>query len=82
LTIGWRAAETHFLELLSRLVPNAARILIVTGGETPEAALQDFDIVAHNLEPAVEGRGPAVNYSTGGFANLMASSDLDWLLQD
>jgi hypothetical protein len=44
--IGWRAAETHFTTLLDRLIPNRARMLVVTGGTNAE---EDSATVLENL---------------------------------
>jgi hypothetical protein len=80
LIIGWRAAETHFLPLLTRLVSEDARIQIVTGGTTPALAQADADLVMQILRTVVEYRRINFQSSIEGFCGFEAGSDLEWLL--
>jgi hypothetical protein len=49
-TVGWRAAEAHFVELLARLTTDDATGLVVTGG--PQAA-SEGDQIAERISLAV-----------------------------
>jgi hypothetical protein len=77
LTIGWRAAEPHFLDLL-RIMP-AARLkaVVVTGGD--DAGREAANIEAR-LRPPFQDRGEW-RHHLGGFGTLPDSDLLSWLLE-
>jgi hypothetical protein len=79
LIAGWQAAEPHFAPLLNRLVPDTARVTIITGGDEVEAKRAN-EAVKDRL------RGGAVKSSTGivpysrGFDSALRNGVLDALL--
>lgn len=76
-TIGWRAAEPHFVDLLSPLIMNRHRVLLVTGGPSAES---DVDEVASRLGRL--GEGVDLRKLTQGFRPLFGNEELAWLLED
>lgn len=78
LTIGWRAAEPHFLELLTPVVQAESRILAVTGGEKTSAAA-DADFIEHQLSECLVPN-QQIRHFTGGFTNLFESDEFGWVL--
>ena len=78
-TIGWRAAEPHFLELLRPLVRQDARCLVVTGGPDGESEAAG---IQGRLKGSLDvGIGRSESF-TEGFGELMHHpSPLDRLLE-
>jgi hypothetical protein len=74
LTIGWRAAEPHFVRLLEPLVSPGTKMVVVTGeGEAQETL--------DNLSP-VAVKAANIRRVESGFSGLLNGDDLDWLLGD
>jgi hypothetical protein len=82
LTIGWRGAEEHFTQLLGRLVPSNARILVVAGGSDEDTARRDAGITAKNVTQPLGGRPVDLRTEVWGFANLAGSQGFEWILSD
>jgi hypothetical protein len=72
LTIGWRAAEPHFVRLLEPLVARGAKLLVVTGrGDTDETVA--------NLV-SVTGEAAHICALDTGFRDFLGREEFDWLL--
>jgi hypothetical protein len=73
LTIGWRAAEPHVLELLAQNIPPGYHLAICDQHE------DDINLIHQNLGFAAErGLGPTA--FTGGFTGLLEGGNLEkWL---
>lgn len=78
LVVGWRAAEGHFLERMERLTAGA-KAVIVTGGPSAE---DEADQIEDRLTPGVLDNTTTLRIVTDGFAGLMRSDSVDWLLAD
>lgn len=76
LTVGWRAAEPHFVSVLDPLVMSDHRALLVSGGPNADG---DVAEVVMNLGAL----GKRLNWSkaTDGFRGVASNPQLEWLLQ-
>jgi hypothetical protein len=73
LTIGWRAAEPHVLELLGRGIPPGYHLAICDRSD------DDIQTILDNLD-WVARRSPAPRAFTGGFTGLLEADHLErWL---
>jgi hypothetical protein len=80
LTIGWRAAEPHFTQKLRRLVRAGARVLVVTGNDSPDQAEKEANGITRELHDTLD-RVESFNTLAGGFSSLEGSRQLSWLLE-
>ncbi|MGC2374093.1 MAG: hypothetical protein WA484_09490 [Solirubrobacteraceae bacterium] len=73
LTIGWRAAEPHVLELLAQSIPPGYHLAICDRtGDDIRAVQQNLGFVAE--------RSPKTTAFTGGFTDLLKADRLEqWL---
>lgn len=78
LTIGWRAAEPDFVEVLSRLVMSRNRSLFVVGGP---AATADFGGIINNFGDLWR-RLESPQKLEEGFRPIFENGLFDWLLKD
>ena len=74
LTIGWRAAEPHFLDLIRPKVANDARVLAITGGNQ-KVASNEAGAVLDAIAPERPMRQTAVE----GFKASLDQGTLDWI---
>ncbi len=77
LTVGWRAAETHFLDVLRRLVRPGAFVLGVTGGES---ATTDWAEIHERLSSQIPHAGE-MRMVDLGFSGLFDTREFVWLLR-
>jgi hypothetical protein len=71
LAIGWRAAEDHFLPLLSRLIPGTpkSRLMVVAGGRQ-DVADNDAKETEQRIMSVIGGSPPTTILLTGGFGSI------------
>lgn len=76
LTVGWRAAEPHFVEKLHPMVMSGHRAMLVTGGPSGDQDVKDIVTRFGSL-------GERLNYraTTAGFSSIFADPNLEWLLE-
>ena len=74
--VGWRAAESHFTELLQRLVPANARVMVVTAGSPDSAAADGAETIANLGECASRADVLVV---PSGFSSL-GNVEWNWVL--
>jgi hypothetical protein len=73
LTVGWRAAEPHVLELLARAIPPGYHLAIC------DRSNDDIHTIWGNLDLAAR-RSPDPKAFTGGFTGLLEADHLEqWL---
>jgi hypothetical protein len=78
LTIGWRAAEPHFVDLLIPTLADHARLRVVTGGDHEVATAEAIRIM-QTLEERATNPIQAGTYA-GGFENLVLDHLVDEFL--
>jgi copper homeostasis protein CutC len=79
LIAGWQAAEPHFVPLLNRLVPDAARVAIITGGAKVEAN-RAIESVRQRLGGSVIKASTGVIPCAEGFDHAMRGGVLESIL--
>lgn len=82
-TVGWRAAEPHFLDLLRPKVKEWATALVVTGGD-PGRATDEANEIRNRLLGVTDLRERNVDLFTSGFSELVdgAASPLVEFLEE
>jgi hypothetical protein len=81
LTIGWRGAERHFLDLLRPIVRSNSRWAVVTGGADTAQAQKDANQVVESLIEHTSRSGQTCSPFFEGFNEYLNQGQLAWLLK-
>ena len=87
LTVGWRAMEPHFLDLLQPVLRNDAKVVVTAGGrngpDEADEAQDRLQAATHRNSTAARVRPENWRIYGDGFTDLLRNSkELRWLLED